>query len=83
MKEFSTIIELSKDVKNKINAYNESEPAQKPIFYNELLDYVKEIMSNPRHRAMIYRGNGIATVFEKTLGRWRMKIWKELIDKLK
>lgn len=82
MREFSTIIELSKDVKNKINTYNVSEPSQKAEAYNNLSNYVKEIMSNEKHRAMIYRGNGISTVFEKTLGRWRIKIWKELVDKI-
>ena len=83
MKEFSTILELSKNVKSRINAYNVSEPSQKAEAYNELFDYIREIMSNEKNRAMIYRGNGISTVFEKTLGRWRMRIWKELVDKLK
>lgn len=83
MNEFSTILELSKYVKAKINAYNAAEPVQKTSAYNELFDCIKEVMSNEKHRAMIYRGNGISTVFEKTLGRWRMKIWKELVDKIK
>jgi len=83
MKEFSTVLELSKDVKSKINTYNVAEPSQKDEAYKELFCYVKKIMSNEKNRAMIYRGTGISTVFEKTLGRWRMRIWKELVDKLK
>ena len=83
MKEFDTILDLSKDVKSKINAYNITELSRKTEAYKELFDYVSKIMSSEKHRGMIYRGNGISVVFERTLGRWRMRIWKELIEKLK
>lgn len=83
MKEFSTITELSKVVRSKINSYNASEPSRKSDAYNELLNDIQEIMSSEKNRSMIYRGKSISSVFRKTLGSWRMNIWLEIVDKLK
>lgn len=48
MKEFSTITELSKVVRAKINSYNASEPSKKSDAYNELLNDIQEIMSSEK-----------------------------------
>ncbi len=81
MLEFNTIIELAKDVKSKINEYNEAEPFLKKKAYQELQNYVQDVLSIPKNRSLIYKGDGTAVVFNKTLGQWRMKIWKDLTEK--
>lgn len=80
MTEFTTVLTLAKDVKGKINAYNEAEPSTKKSAYEELQRYIDDLLSIPQNRSLIYRGNNMASVFVKTLGKWRMEIWKELTE---
>lgn len=77
--EFNTILELSKDVKNKINKYNAAEAHTKREAYNVLCDYVRNLMSSSQNRELIYRGDDFAAVFVKTLGKWRMNLFKKVL----
>ena len=78
MREYNTVIDLAKDIKVKINEYNETEPSNKKVAYRDLQTYIKEILSIPKNRSLIYKGENTAVVFNKTLGKWRMKIWDEI-----
>ncbi len=79
MSEFKTVLELAKDVRKKINEYNETEPSVKKEAYTELQKYIRELLSNTKNRSLIYKGNDTSIVFSRTLGQWRMKIWKEIV----
>jgi len=81
MTEFTTVLDLAKDVKKKINEYNETEPQAKKDAYSNLQLYVHDLMAIPKNRSLIYKGSTISVVFSRTLGQWRMKIWKELYEK--
>lgn len=81
MTEYNTIIELAKDVKRKINEYNETEPALKKQAYDNLKKEINDILSVPKNRSLIYKGNSVSVVFSKTLGQWRMRVWKEIIER--
>ena len=78
---YNTVIELSKDIKRKINEYNEAEPSKKKEEYEKLRTYIQDVLSVPKNRALIYKGDTTAVVFTKTLGKWRMKIWKDLTER--
>ncbi len=80
MTEFNTVLALAKDVKRRINEYNEAEPSMRRDAYEKLQEYIHEILSSPQNRSLIYKGNSTAVVFCRTLGQWRMKIWKEIIE---
>ena len=79
MAKYNTVIELAKDVKQKINLYNTASPLVKKEAYEDLKVFIRNIVSDPENRSMIYRGENEAVVFTRTLGQWRMKIWKEII----
>lgn len=81
MVEYNTVIELAKDVKRKINEYNITEPSLKKEAYDNLKKDINEILSVPKNRSLIYKGNSVSVVFSKTLGQWRMRVWKEIIEK--
>lgn len=81
MVEYTTVIDLAKDVKSKINEYNETEPSSKKQAYKDLQQYVNEILSVPQNCSLIYKGDKTAVVFSKTLGKWRMDIWKNLTER--
>lgn len=78
---YNTVIELAKDVKRKINEYNQTEPSLKYEAYEELRQYIQDILSVPKNCSLIYKGNTTSVVFTKTLGQWRMRIWKDLTEK--
>lgn len=81
MTEFTTVLSLAKDVKRRINEYNEAEPQCKKDEYKKLQVYIHDLMTVPKNRSLIYKGTSISVVFSRTLGQWRMKIWKELSEK--
>lgn len=80
MTEFNTVLALAKDVKGKINAYNEAEASVKMVAYEELERYIHDLLSSPKNRSLIHKGNTMSAVFVKTLGKWRMNIWKEIAE---
>ena len=81
MTEFTTVLDLAKDVKKRINEYNETEPQLKKEAYKALQLYVRDLLSSPKNRSLIYKGNSTSVVFSRTLGQWRMKIWREMTEK--
>ncbi len=81
MTEYTTVIELAKDVKRKINEYNITEPSLKKDAYKNLKKEIDDILSVPKNRALIYKGTNVSVVFSKTLGQWRMRVWKDLVEK--
>lgn len=79
--EYSRITDLARDIKKKINEYNECEPALKKEYYQKLKEYINnDILSSAKNRSLIYKGNEMAVVFCKTLGQWRLAIWKEITE---
>ena len=75
--QYTNVVELARAIKIKINEYNTQKLSRA-----ELKSYISEIYSNENHRAMMYRGKKFSSAFTKTLAKWRLEIFKEIISEL-
>ena len=80
MTEYKTVIELAKYIKKEIDQYNEAEPVEKSKAHTVLKQHINGVLASPKNRGLIYKGDMTSVVFSKTLGKWRMKVWNDIVE---
>lgn len=75
--EYQSTREMAYDIRDKIDKF-----IIKAIERENLIDFIKELLSIENNRKKIFRVKGYASTIEVVLGRDRMTLFKEVLKEL-